>query len=108
VPLPLSEKTRGAAGAFPAEMKLGFLRDRRFRVRQPIAVRFALHEGQCVAEAAEFGEFGYGASAGEALADLQGALAQLYFALKEDSDRLGRDLQQVWHRLNKAIGLDEY
>ena len=87
----------------PREFTLGALRDGRLRVVEPIAVTWTTEDGQCVAEAAEINEFGFGDNLTEAIADLQGAIAELYFALDADQERLGPDLQAVRATLTRKI-----
>ncbi len=87
----------------PREFTLGALRDGRLRVVEPIAVTWTTEDGQCVAEAAEINEFGFGDNLTEAIADLQAAIAELYFALDADQERLGPDLQAVRATLTRKI-----
>lgn len=88
---------------FPAEMRLGALRDGRLRVVQPFRVRFSSEGPQVIAEAPEVEEFGFGSNPSEALTDLQRALAALYLSLDEEEQRLGPDLARVWHILQRKI-----
>ena len=87
----------------PREFTLGALRDGRLRIVEPIAVTWTTEDGQCVAEAAEINEFGFGDNLTEAIADLQAAIAELYFALDADQERLGPDLQAVRATLTRKI-----
>ena len=87
----------------PKEFTLGALRDGRLRVVEPIAVTWTTEDGQCVAEAAEINEFGFGDNLTEAIADLQAAIAELYFALDADQEHLGPDLQAVRATLTRKI-----
>jgi hypothetical protein len=81
----------------------GAQRIRRLRVVKPIQVTFSKVEGQHVAEAAEIGEFGYGANRAEALTDLQQAIGELYVGLRDADGRLGKDLQAVWKKLQQSL-----
>ena len=85
------------------EFTLGALRDGRLRVVEPIAVRWTTEDGQCVAEAAEINEFGFGDNLTDAIADLQAAIAELHFTLDADQERLGPDLQAVRATLTRKI-----
>ena len=87
----------------PAEFKLGRLRDGRLRVVEPIVVQRTIEAGQVVLEAPEINEFGYGDTFSEALADLQAAIAELYFTIDADKDRLGVDLQAVHATLTRKL-----
>ena len=82
---------------------LDTLRDVRLRVVEPIQVVPMLEGGEHVVEATELNEFGFGETLSEALADLQAAVAELYFTLEEDQDRLGPDLSSVWDVLSRKI-----
>lgn len=87
----------------PNHIKLGALRDGRLRVISPISVDLSTEELQVIAEAVELNEFGFGGNPSEAIMDLQHAIAELYFTLEEEQDRLGTDLQQIWDRLQQKI-----
>lgn len=87
----------------PSHIKLGALRDGRLRVVSPISVNLSTEEQQVIAEAVELNEFGFGANPSEAIMDLQHAIAELYFTLEEEQDRLGKDLLQTWARLQQKI-----
>ena len=87
----------------PTQCAIDDLRDGRLRVVEPIAVTWTTEDGQCVAEAAEINEFGFGDNLTEAIADLQAAIAELYFALDADQERLGPDLQSVRATLTRKI-----
>jgi hypothetical protein len=87
----------------PMEMWLGALRDGRLRVVAPFHVSFSREHDHVIAEALEVDEFGFGNNLSEALADLQRALAALYFSLDEEQQRLGPDLQRVWRTMRLKI-----
>ena len=87
----------------PDEMLLGSLRDGRLKVESALMVRFSKEAKHVIAEAPDVNEFGFGQNPSAALADLQHAIAELYFSLEEEQDRLGTDLQEVWHRLQEKI-----
>ena len=86
-----------------SELALGTLRDPRLRVVASLTVSFAEDEGGISARANEIDEFGFGSNYSEALTDLQHTIAELYFSLEEDRDRLGSDLQRVWETLQQKI-----
>ena len=89
--------------ASQSELHLGFLRDGRLRLREPINVAMTEEDGQIVAEAEELNEFGYGQNQTEAITDLQHTIAELYFTLEGDQDRLGIALKAVWETLQAKI-----
>ena len=83
----------------PGEFLLGALRDGRLRVRHPISVVMTAENDDYIAEAKEVSEFGFGKDPSEALVDLQHAIAELYFTLEQEHERLGPDLLTVWAAL---------
>lgn len=85
------------------QILLGSLRDGRLMVRSPITVKFTSEDGQVIAEAVEFDEFGFGENASEALIDLQRAIAELYFTLDGEQDHLGKDLRNAWSIIQEKI-----
>ena len=93
----------GAAAELPATVMLESLGDTRLRVKAPIEVRVFATEGFILAEAVGFNEFGEGDSPEEAVADLQAALADLYFSLEGEQHNLGRWLQGVWQVLQDKV-----
>ena len=92
-----------ATSATPAEFTIERLDDDRLHVVEPIAVRSTTEAGQVVLEAPEVNEFGYGDTHSEALADLQAAIAELYFTLDADKERLGTDLLAVYATLVRKL-----
>ena len=66
-------------------------------------MKWTTEDGQCVAEAPEINEFGFGVNRAEAIADLQEAIAELHFTLEAEQERLGPDLQAVHATLARKI-----
>lgn len=89
--------------ALPDRTSIGSLRHGELRIIQPIEVRFSTEDSQCIAEAPEFNESGFGTTRSEALADLQFAIAELYFELKSERSNLGPDLMTIWGKMSQAI-----
>ena len=87
----------------PARVKLESLSDDRLRVKEPIEVVVFETEGFILAEAVGFNEFGQGDNPAAAVAELQYALADLYFSLAGDQHRLGQWLQEVWAELQTKM-----
>jgi hypothetical protein len=87
----------------PEKILLGSLRDGRLRVLSAIKVRLSVEGDHMIAEAFELDEFGFGANFTEAIADLQRTIAELYFTLEKEQERLGVDMQRVWNILQKKI-----
>lgn len=100
---PLSKGIESLIIPPPSSFALGTLRDGRLRVEEPFDIGRTTDAGQCVLEATEISEFGYGENLSEALADLQAAIAELYFTLETERDRLGRDLAKVWATLSRKV-----
>ena len=87
----------------PAIITLDTLRDARLRVVEPIEVVSMIEGGKYVAEAPEISEFGFGDNLSGAVADLQAAIAELYFTLEAEQRRLGSDLAAVWGTLSRKV-----
>jgi len=101
-------KTKPSVKSLPDQMKLGALRDKRYRVIKPIDVKFGESEGQAIAQADAFDEFGFGKTRQEALGDLQVTLVELYDTLAEEHASLGPELQLIWDRMKDSIERREY
>ena len=87
----------------PETFTLDSLRDGRLRVVEPIGVLPMFEGGKHVVEAPELNEFGFGDNLSEALSDLQAAIAELYFTLEDEQERLGPDLSSVWAELSQKV-----
>lgn len=88
---------------FPSRFGLGYLREGRLRVIEPIYVSWTIENDQVVAEASEINEYGEGGTLDEAIKDLQASIAELYFELDEHKDRLGVDLQLIYETLKRKL-----
>jgi hypothetical protein len=89
----------------PDEVLFGAMPDRRLRFKRPLLVHTERREEGAIARADEIGEFGYGRSTGEALDDLGKTVAELYFSLNAEKDRLSADLETLRLRLDEYIEL---
>ena len=85
------------------QILLGSLGDGRLRVIMPIAVTLTTENDDYIAEAEELSEFGFGKNPSEAINDLQRALAELWFTLQQERDRLGPDLLVLWSALQQKV-----
>lgn len=104
LPFELPTAQTGIIGpALPATMLLGALRDPRLRLIAPLTIAFEREDSNIVAYCEELEEFGFGTHLTEAIADLQAAIAELYFTLKEENNRLGSDLKRLWGSLHQKI-----
>jgi hypothetical protein len=102
--IPLRPRTLGARVQRPDnQLRLGSLRSGRLRVRSAFRVEIQRLDGRVVAHAEEINEFGFGANLSEAIADLQGTIAELYDTLESEESRLGPDLRRVWEVLRKKV-----
>lgn len=101
--LPLEYILLDTAPAVPEKILLGSLRDGRLRVNSPLKVKFTREDRHYIAEAEELNEFGFGENPSEALHDLQRTIAELYFTLDSERDRLSSDLRSVWENLQQKI-----
>ena len=87
----------------PTRFTLDSLPDARLRVVEPIEVIPMVEGDKHVAEAPEINEFGFGDTLVGAVADLQAAIAELYFTLEAEQRRLGPDLAAVWGTLSEKV-----
>ena len=69
----------------------------------PIEVKVIREAGQTVAQAEELNEYGTGSNQTEALTDLQKAIADLYFTLEDEQERLGKAMQKTWDLLQSKV-----
>ena len=91
------------AAESPARFTLDSLRDGRLCVVEPIEVIPMMDGDKHVAEAPELNEFGFGDTPVGAVADLQAAIAELYFTLEAEQRRFGPDLSAVWGALSRKV-----
>ncbi len=89
--------------ALPETMLLGALRDPRLRLIKPLTITFERENDDIVACCEELEEFGFGKHLTEAIEDLQAAIAELYFTLKQENNRLGSNLKRIWGSLRQKI-----
>ena len=87
----------------PEQFLLGFLRDGRLWVTEPFEATWYMESDEYVVEAHEIAEFGFGRTIPEATADLQRAIAELYFTLEREQERLGSDLAAIRLTLARKI-----
>jgi len=87
----------------PSIMLLGALRDPRLRLLAPLTITFERENNDIVAYCEELEEFGFGTHLTEAIEDLQATIAELYFTLQEDRDKLSPHLNGLWDSLRQKI-----
>jgi len=74
------------------------LESKQLELREPVYICWQQLPGGFLIECATFEEYGWGATYGEALADLRSSIVELYFVLKKRLDRLGKPLWDLWKR----------
>jgi len=89
----------------PDEVLFGAMPDPRLRFKRPLRVQIERTDHGATAQAEDIGEFGYGAGSGDALYDLGKTIAELYFSLNADKERLSPDLEWLRSRLDEYIEL---
>ena len=89
--------------SFPPKFLLGHLRDNRLRVIEPFVATWTVEDGTVIIDAAEINEYGEGDTLEDAIKDLQASIAELFFELDGDRDRLGTSLQRVYETLTKKL-----
>jgi len=77
--------------------------DARLKVHTPFRVRIVSSGEGVSAHAPEIEEFGHGPNRGEALDDLGKTIAELYFSLASERERLAPDLAGVLKSLEEHI-----
>ena len=87
----------------PDRILLATLGDGRLRVRAPFLVLLTTENQDYIAEVEELNEFGFGKNPSEAVADVRRAVAELYFTLEQEQNRLGPDLVTVWDALTGKV-----
>ena len=87
----------------PTRILLGTLGDGRLRVRSPFLVTLTQENQDYIAEVEDLSEFGFGKNPTEAIADVRRAIAELYFTLEQEQERLGPDLVTVWDTLRGKL-----
>ncbi len=103
VPAKWDEEIGGIAANPLRDVTLGSLFDDRLRLRNPLRVELEREGEFYIAKCEAFQEFGFGASPLEAVDDFRQTLAELYWALKRSTPRLGADLAATWERLNEQV-----
>ena len=87
----------------PSTMLLGALHNPRLHLIAPLTITFESENDDIIAHCEDLEEFGFGKHLTEAIEDLQAAIAELYFTLKEENNRLGSNLRRIWDRLRQKI-----
>ena len=80
-------------------------------MREPLTLQMEQEGEFYIAKCDELNEFGYGTDPIAAVQDIRNTIAELYWTLKVDQERLGSDLSKTWQRLSElgpvhTIGLN--
>jgi len=84
-------------------IQIGSLLDHRLRMSVPITLDLEREDEFYLAKYDELDEFGYGTDPISAVQDFRKTIAELYWQLKEDEERLGPDLTETWRRLSALV-----
>jgi len=85
------------------QIEIGSLLDDRIRLRSSIIIDMEQEGEFYIAKYDDLNEMGYGTDPIGAVEDLRQTLAELYWGLKENRERLGRDLSDTWRRLSELV-----
>lgn len=91
------------ASALPGIVKVGSLLDPRLRLRVPLTVEVHQEDGLLSVWQPDLDEFGSGEFLGDALEDFQHTVADLYFTLRDNVDKLGPLMQRHWEFARRVI-----
>ena len=85
------------------QIQIGSLLDSRLRMREPLTLVMEQEGEFYIARCEELNEFGYGTDPISAVQDIRNTIAELYWELKENQNRLGSDLAQTWQILSDLV-----
>lgn len=90
-------------GPLPLVVFVSDLGDPRLTLKQPLPVVIQYGDTAITACSYDLEDFGVGDTEFEAVNDLKATIAELYFALKENQDRLGPQPEKDWLFLRSII-----
>ena len=82
---------------------IGSLLDLRLRMAESLVLTMEQDDEFHVAWCEELDEYGYGLDPITAVQDARHTIAELYWQLKADQDRLGPDLAETWRKLSALV-----
>ena len=85
------------------EIEIGSLLDHRLRMSKPIILDMERENKFYIAKYNDLDEFGYGTDPVSAVQDFRKTIAELYWQLKEDEERVGSDLTRIWRKLTALV-----
>ena len=86
-----------------SQIQIGSLLDHRLRMFEPVTLEMEQEGEFYVAKYDDLDEYGYGFDPISAVQDIRKTIAELYWQLKDDQDRLGPDLARTWQRLSELV-----
>ena len=86
-----------------SQIQIGSLLDHRLRMLGPVTLELEQEGEFYVARFDDLDEYGYGFDPISAVQDVRKTIAELYWQLKDDQDRLGPDLARTWQRLTELV-----
>ena len=86
-----------------SQIQIGSLLDHRLRMFEPVTLEMEQEGEFYVAKYDDLDEYGYGFDPISAVQDIRKTIAELYWQLKDDQDRLGPDLARTWQRLTELV-----
>lgn len=90
-------------GALPDRLWFGGPVHPGLRLRRPVPLDVRREEGTVIVSSDDLEEFGSGQTLGEAVIDFSKGLAELYFSLEREHDRLGSDLSRLCTTLHEYV-----
>jgi hypothetical protein len=91
------------SSAIPAEVTIGTLHHPSLELRRPVRLAVALDGEFVTATFDQLDEFGYGADLAAAVEDWEQTIAELYFTLRAEQQRLGPSLLPLWEQLQTVV-----
>ncbi len=85
------------------KIRIGSLLDHRLRMQESLTLEIEQEGEFYIAKYEELNEFGYGLDPISAVQDVRITIAELYWQLKKDRERLGSDLAKTWQRLSELV-----
>ena len=85
------------------QVLVGSLLDPRLRVQGVLVLDIERDGEFYIASCDQFDEYGYGTDVINAVQDARHTIAELYWELRENQDRLGADLERTWQALSAQI-----
>src|SRR5256885_1806362 len=78
-----------------SKIQFGVVHDPRLKMKRPVSLEISRKQGTVIAYSRQLDEFGCGETMSDALDDFSKGLAELYFELRSQADRLGKDLLKL-------------